>query len=338
MRVFDIDLHQNMPSISTVGKWVKFHPWLKYEGTEQANRIWCDLCLRHEDRIKYLRNFNRSMIEGATGEQIKKDQVDKHAKSLMHLKALDLDLKPGTLDEIYKETPLGRSITIQESGHREKVKKLFDITYLVCQEEMSFMKFPRLLELEKRHGVDLGEAYATDKKCQEFTTIIGSLLQETLIESLKNSNFLTILTDGSTDVSNSEKELIYVMYLNKNNGTVESKFYALKSATKCDADSLTTLICEAFTANEINLTKKIVGFCCDGAAVNLGAKRGIAAQLRKEAPWLVAVHCMSHRLELAVKDTFKNEHAIIEMLQALHNIYARSPKKWSELKDLGKSS
>ena len=53
-------------------------------------------------------------------------------------------------------------------------------------------------------------------------------------------------------------------------------------------------------------TTGCIGAGADGAAVNFGVNRGMMAQLRNEMPWLIAVHCVAHRLELAVKDAFKN--------------------------------
>ena len=53
----------------------------------------------------------------------------------------------------------------------------------------------------------------------------------------------------------------------------------------------------------------MIGLGFDGAAVNLGSKKGLAALLKKDvAPWLVSVHCFSHRLELAVRDAFSNTY------------------------------
>ena len=49
---------------------------------------------------------------------------------------------------------------------------------------------------------------------------------------------------------------------------------------------------------------KVGRICVDGAAVNLGVRRGLVALLREDLPWLVAIHCLNHRLELAVKDAF----------------------------------
>lgn len=49
-----------------------------------------------------------------------------------------------------------------------------------------------------------------------------------------------------------------------------------------------------------------IGAGADGASVNFGIHRGMMAQLRDEMPWMVAVHCVAHRLELALKDAFKD--------------------------------
>ena len=48
---------------------------------------------------------------------------------------------------------------------------------------------------------------------------------------------------------------------------------------------------------------KLVSATSDGTNVNLGVYNGALTQLAHERPWLVTVHCVNHRLELAMKDT-----------------------------------
>ena len=61
----------------------------------------------------------------------------------------------------------------------------------------------------------------------------------------------------------------------------------------------------------IDAKKKLVGFREDDANVNLGREDGVAVWVPREtpAPWLVVIHSVSHRFELAVKDTFKGTGA-----------------------------
>ena len=46
----------------------------------------------------------------------------------------------------------------------------------------------------------------------------------------------------------------------------------------------------------------------DGAADNLGVRRGVAARLRADMPWLAGMHRLNHRLELAAKDAFSKTY------------------------------
>ena len=52
---------------------------------------------------------------------------------------------------------------------------------------------------------------------------------------------------------------------------------------------------------------KTVFLCCDGAAVNVGRKNGVAAKLRDDVGHLVAVHCVAHRLELGITKAIKDD-------------------------------
>ena len=51
--------------------------------------------------------------------------------------------------------------------------------------------------------------------------------------------------------------------------------------------------------------EKLVFFCADGAAVNMGKKTGAAAKLKEEIGHLLSIHCVAHRLELGMVDAIK---------------------------------
>lgn len=40
--------------------------------------------------------------------------------------------------------------------------------------------------------------------------------------------------------------------------------------------------------------------------MNLGVRRGLSTILKQDIPWMVSIHCMNHRLELAAKDALSN--------------------------------
>ena len=56
--------------------------------------------------------------------------------------------------------------------------------------------------------------------------------------------------------------------------------------------------------------------------------------MKESSPWLQVIHCFKHRLELSIKDAFKNDAfiKIDEMLMKLYYLYQKSPKRLRELK------
>ena len=90
------------------------------------------------------------------------------------------------------------------------------VAYVIAKEELPFSKYPARIEVEKHHGVAIGNTYATEHKCKEFTCLIGESMREELLDSLNRSKYMYFsgLMDGSTDASITEQELIYVMYMN----------------------------------------------------------------------------------------------------------------------------
>ena len=103
--------------------------------------------------------------------------------------------------------------------------------------------------------------------------------------------------------ANFTKPLVYV-----NSGKVECRFFQLKDASDDTAPGLKSLLLESFAYFGIDLAQKLVSICVNGAAVNLGVHNGLSALFKQELPWLVAIHCMNHRLELAAKDAFSSSY------------------------------
>ena len=80
----------------------------------------------------------------------------------------------------------------------------------------------------------------------------------------------------------------------------------------------------------------------DGASVNLGKNHSVTALLKKDVPQLLAVHCVSHRLELSVLDALRKKYLDVfskvkKVLQLMYNHYHRSPKACRELKSLAEA-
>ena len=175
-------------------------------GNGEVDRIRCLLCL-NEDRLRAMRNYSTSaFVHGITGSVLEKDVV-KHSKSDIHKKAVSLERQPTrTINEILRSTPIGRAVASASSVEKDRVSRLFEVAHMISREEMPFTKFPAIVELDKTHGVCLGPTYHTEHKCQEFASIIGETMSDNLVEALRSCRYMSVLMDGSTDSSVTEKD------------------------------------------------------------------------------------------------------------------------------------
>ena len=82
-------------------------------------------------------------------------------------------------------------------------------------------------------------------------------------------------------------------------GRTKCHFFCTKDVADAMAPGIKAVLEKAF--DKLNWRSRLVSLWVDGAAVNLGVWRGV---LREDLPWLVAIHCLNHRLELAAKNAF----------------------------------
>lgn len=59
---------------------------------------------------------------------------------------------------VMQSTPIGRSLYNLDETTFMRLKMRFDICYTMAKQSLPFSKYPALLELETRHGRDVGFA------------------------------------------------------------------------------------------------------------------------------------------------------------------------------------
>ena len=136
-----------------------------------------------------LRNFNAAWCRDPGTTNVKKDSVLTHMKGAPHKLAMTLEeeseftKQPDPLPS-YAVTPLGKAFfkLNQQERERERVKKLIEIAFVVAKEELPFTRFAPIAQLEKRHGVELGQTYMNDHACAEFIDSIAEVYEEELNE------------------------------------------------------------------------------------------------------------------------------------------------------------
>lgn len=158
-----------------------------------------------------------------------------------------------------------------------------------------------------------------------------------MVGRVQGSKFVSVISDGTTDSSITEDEIIYIRH--SCDGTINMDFVALAGVTTANAVSIynATLhaLRERMEMSEAEVSRKLVGFGSDGAAVMLGKTGGVAALMKQLNPEIQAVHCCAHRLELAFKDAMKRSNMCTQLNTLFLNLYLfykNSSKNRSSLK------
>ena len=304
-------------------KWEKDFPWIQFAG----GKMYCKYCLEvneHADK-------NSSFYKGSDNFRI--GVIRAHNKSKQHLRCADVYRSKRN-----PQNPIEQGLRNMESAVQGKLMKLFNTAYFVAKEEMPFSSFKSLCELQIKNDVELGNTYFNDHACKNFIESSAEILKADLSEKLNNASprFFSAMADGSTDSGIIEQELLFVRYLN--NGLPVNRFLTVQSVKHANADGILQAIDNGFNyANVINWKDGLVGFGADGASVMMGRQNGVLKKIKDDVPHLIEMHCVAHKLELAILDAFKDESILTELkdlLQGIYKHYHYSPKALRELNEL----
>ena len=113
---------------------------------------------------------------------------------------------------------------------------------------------------------------------------------------------------------------------------VATSFVGVENVAKADAPSVKRtidgVVDKHFQLSKATLLKKLVGFGCDVAAVVIGVNNGVATLFRREQACVQAIHCFTHRLELAYRQALGHLPVNTELsglLLSLYLLYHHSP-------------
>ena len=141
-------------------------------------------------------------------------------------------------------------------------EKLFNTAYYIAIEGEPMTKFPKLLELQEKNGVEVESNYRNNHGCCEFIKGIAGNLQSVSKTKLEEARFIKILSDGSTtDKSIFEQEIIYVQYVDKScklKTRLENIVEVKHDHSKGVKDGIYEALLDVGLSKEI-LTKKLVG-------------------------------------------------------------------------------
>lgn len=181
---------------------------------------------------------------------------------------------------------------------------------------------------------------------REFIHYIAEEIREKVAGVIAGAHFMSVLSDGSqARKTGSEKELVLVRTMKAGLPVYfVVSLLEMSSFGGCDADSLKKAIDSVFQKVDTHPTAipmddyrtKMVSATADGANVNLGKYNGVLTKMSVERPWLIVIHCMNHRIELAIKDMVKSTNQYEEcdnFYKSIYYLFRNSGKLKSETKE-----
>ncbi|XP_071509517.1 zinc finger protein 862-like [Diadema antillarum] len=292
-------------------EWEKDFDWLAFDDIEHV--MYCKVC-REEKQTGATGGMRQNPFYEGT-DNFKLDSVKSHARSENHHCAISQknakEFAPG-------KSPAEMMVTTLNPLSLARLQLLFRNAHAVAVHCRPFSDFSWMAELDAAKGLDVERLK--------------------LKEDLERAKYISLISDGTTDASITEAEILYVRYAI--DGTTKTHFVGVSSVAKADAESITRTITDGLDKNlQINsevLKKKLIGFGSDGASVMMGKNSGVATLLKtRHSPVLQAVHCTAYRLELAFKDALKNValySTLSTLVLGLYLFYHNSPKNRSGLK------
>ena len=306
--------------------WEKDFPWLEFE--KEENKMRCKVCCG----FPALADVSSSLYIGTSG--FTRTSLQAHARSKSHHKCSEAHRAWENPDA----APLGIVLRNMTAQINEKLSKLFNSAYFISKENLAFAKFPQLCKLQMKNGVDLEETYLNDHRCKEFIQSISSVMKSHLhlqITSRQPFSF-SCMADQAVDCGVIEEEIIFIRTVE--NGLAVNKYATIQGVVKSDANGVLASIVNGFEDIGINNWKDGLVACgSDGASVMTGVRNGVIAKLRQDVPWLIRIHCVAHKLELAVLDGIKDVQYFADltaMLKGLYKHYHYSAKALRELEEL----
>ncbi|XP_067825461.1 uncharacterized protein C17orf113-like [Heptranchias perlo] len=166
-------------------------------------------------------------------------------------------------------------------------------------------------------------SYQGDKSIEEFQQAIAEVTDEGILKRARSSNCFSILIDESEDCFAEPCLFLYLRIIEHIGGGYEPKTYFLavkKLQEEVTADKMTAELADVLKGKDLDM-KKMCGFAIDGAAVTAECKNGVVTQLKAQAPGLLSIHCIAHRLALSSVSAADTLPYLVKYQQILDSIY-----------------
>ena len=272
----------------------------------------------------------------------KLDFLKRHLVSKLHVDAVgklrrqNSSLPATGLLRLLKESPQEKE---RKRSKPDVIKALIDNVLLAIKMNNSLNSVLDINDHLSKY-INLPDSWRSKNYAFEFLDIINDIILRDQIENISSADFHTLAVDESTDITINKYLILYFKFRPKNSTAYITVFGGIIRLQGCDAVSIVLAIKKFYSEHNLELRKMIM-FTSDGAPVMLGKVNGVAAQLKKEVPYLIEQHCVAHREDLGICDSWKEVKLMRDietLLRTIFTIFCRSSVKKEKLQEIARVS
>lgn len=130
---------------------------------------------------------------------------------------------------------------------------------------------------------------------------------------MQQSCVFGIMINEATDITTTSSLIVYAYLVT--DGARKMRLLADAQLSQCDASAIVTAISNVYGVK----MNKCFGFGSNGRSVMTGLENGVTAILKKENPYLIAIHCVAHRQ--ASSQAAAKSSTIVQYSKTLSAIY-----------------
>ena len=183
------------------------------------------------------------------------------------------------------------------------------VLYFELKQNIPLYHHQLFVELIEKLGTPMGYHHFKRRSAQRMGDHISDQIYAELLNFLKSDDSqIAITVDGARDKSQDHFLCIFIQTLRLNRPRVFFYRVPLLGSNE-SADGLLLRMKDVFQKDGITevIKQRLTSFVANGAAVNLGKKGGLAVKLENfVGRKLFKVHCLAHRLNLAVRKVFND--------------------------------
>ncbi|CAI7893861.1 unnamed protein product [Closterium sp. NIES-54] len=273
--------------------------------------------------------------DGEGGLDIQRHTMRKHQHSIKHEASVDRQQLRDC------KIAAQKSIVDFENGDGEakRLTKLLAKVIFICRSDSPIVLFVTLVQFMAEMGTpdmplkDPG-TYYSEYRFAQLVEMLVIYLRAQQMKHIRESPYLGIQLDESTDHRRGKHLIVYLSFLRSN--TPLTEFFAHQTVEQCDAGSLQAVLLTHLESTGLDL-ERISGISTDGASVMVGSQTGLVARLRAWIPHLTGFHCIAHREALAAKDVaeaYPDLDIVDHVVRSLAELLGRSGNFHLRFKEL----